>query len=291
MNAEILTVIMPVRNGMPFLKDSVNSILSQSYKNFKFIIVNDASEDDSLIYLKSLSDSRIMIVENNGKGIADALNTGLFLIQSKYVAVMDSDDIADVRRFEKQIDSLENDSELVLVGTSIKYFSDINFIRSWKVKLPTADKKIKEGIAKGEYVLSHPTIMMRTEAIRKIGGYNESAFPIYDHDMYLRLSTTGKFTNLNQCYTYIRIHANSFTNQNQLEITKKLFLLSKSITGNVNLAHSLVIKLKYLSARFYKIGVMKYLNGSKIFWLLYIIIAAFLDMKKGFYHLKNKMVD
>lgn len=291
MNTELLSVIMPVRNGMPFLKDSVNSILSQSYKNFRFFIVNDASEDDSLIYLNSLSDNRIIIVENNGKGIAEALNTGLLLVESKYVAVMDSDDISDVRRFEKQIDSLENDSELVLVGTSIKYFSDTNFMRSWKVNLPTADKKIKEGIIKGEYVFSHPTIMMRTEAIRKIGGYNESAFPIYDHDMYLRLSTKGKYTNLNQCYTYIRIHKNSFTNQNQLEITKKLFLLSKGITGNVNLAHSLVIKLKYLSARFYKIGVMKYLNGSKIFWLLYIIIAAFLDMRKAFYHLKNKMVN
>ena len=291
MNTELLSVIMPVRNGMPFLKDSVNSILSQSYKNFRFFIVNDASKDDSLIYLNSLSDNRIMIVENNGKGIADALNTGLHHVTSKYVAMMDSDDIADVRRFEKQIDSLENDSELVLVGTSIKYFSDINFIRSWKVNLPTTDKAIKEGIINGKYVLSHPTIMMRTEAIRKIGGYNESAFPIYDHDMYLRLSAMGKFTNLNQCYTYIRIHKESFTNQNQLEITKKLFLLSNGIIGNVNLANSFVIKLKYLSARFYKIGVMKYLHGSKIFWPLYITLAAFLDIKKGFYHLKNKMVD
>lgn len=291
MSAELLTVIMPVRNGMPFLKDSVNSILSQSYRNFRFIIVNDASEDDSLIYLKSFSDSRIIIVENNGKGIADALNTGLFLVESKYVAVMDSDDISDVRRFEKQIDSLENDGELVLVGTSLKYFSDINFMRSWKVHLPTTDKIIKEGIVKGEYVLSHPTIMMRTEAIRKIGGYNESAFPIYDHDMYLRLSTTGKFTNLNHCYTYIRIHKKSFTNQNQYEITKKLFLLGNNMTDNVSLTHLLVIKFKYLSARSYKIGVMKYLDGSKIFWCLYIVIAAFLDMKKAFYFLKNKMVN
>jgi glycosyltransferase involved in cell wall biosynthesis len=290
MNENLITVIMPLKNGMPYVKDSVNSILAQSIREFELIIIDDHSTDNSLEYLNGLSDSRIRIINNIGEGIADAMNTGLNLVQTKYVAVMDSDDISNPERLQKQVNILENEKDIVLVGTSIKYIGTKDMERSWGVKMPDGDVEIKNGISKGMYVISHPTIMIRTKAVKEIGGYRRELFPNIDLDLFSRLITKGRFANITDYFTYIRLRSESFTQQNLFEIVRNSYMMSKQNRFTNSFYDQLAVRIKYLSTKNYKSGLLKYLNHGSILWPFYLLISSLLDLPKSYFYIKNKIV-
>jgi glycosyltransferase involved in cell wall biosynthesis len=290
MNGNLITVIMPLKNGMPYLKDSVNSILAQSISGFELIIVDDHSTDNSIEYLNGLPDSRIRIINNIGEGIADAMNTGLNLVKTKYVAVMDSDDICNPDRLQKQVNILENEKDIVLVGTSIKYIGTKDMERSWGVKMPDGDVEIKNGISKGMYVISHPTVMMVTEAVKEIGGYRRELFPNIDLDLFFRLITKGRFANLTNYFTYIRLRSESFTQQNLFEIVRNSYMMSKQNRFTNSFYDQLAVRIKYLSTKNYKSGLLKYLDHGSILWPFNLLISSLLDLPKSYFYIKNKIV-
>ena len=116
-NPEI-TVLMPVYNDEKFVRFSIESILNQTFNNFEFIIINDASSDDTLKILEEYQDSRIKIVNNDiNLRVPRSLNKGLSIARGKYIARIDSDDISVKERLEKQYLFLENNREFGLVGS------------------------------------------------------------------------------------------------------------------------------------------------------------------------------
>ena len=111
-----ISVIMPVYNDGRFLNEAIESILSQTYSNFEFIVIDDGSTDNSLKIIKSYGDQRILILQHDSnKGIAKALNYGLEYARSRFIARMDANDIALSERFEKQIEYLKKEKEIGLV--------------------------------------------------------------------------------------------------------------------------------------------------------------------------------
>ena len=106
MNKKI-TVFMPVYNSERYLKEAIDSILNQSYKNFELLIINDGSTDSSIDIIKSYNDSRIKLINNDcNKGLPYTRNLGLKLAKGDYIAIMDSDDISYIHRLKKQIEFL-----------------------------------------------------------------------------------------------------------------------------------------------------------------------------------------
>jgi glycosyltransferase involved in cell wall biosynthesis len=106
---------------MPYLPDAVESILRQTYADFTFIIVNDGSTDGTKEYLSSLSDPRILLINQANEGLGASLNTGLRKCQTEYVARMDADDISIPDRFFSQLEYLDAHPEVVMVGTQIEF--------------------------------------------------------------------------------------------------------------------------------------------------------------------------
>ena len=98
-----VSVLMTVYNGMPYLRPAVESVLEQTHSDFKFIIVDDGSEDGTAGYLESIDDPRVTVVRQENQGTAKAANHGLSLIETPFVARMDADDIALPTRLEKQL--------------------------------------------------------------------------------------------------------------------------------------------------------------------------------------------
>lgn len=283
-----ITVLMVVKNGLPFLADAVNSILAQSYTDFNFLIVDDHSTDASVEYLKSISDGRLYVMKNRGNGISQALNTGLNSAESKYCAIMDADDISHPLRIEKQFSFLEENPDYVLTGTSLRYIGSDISSRSWDVDLPSEHYLLANALAKGFYVISHPTIMVRTSAMKVINGYNKDLKYNIDLDLYLRLIEHGRFTNLDGIRTSVRLHENSFTHLNLQSIVKQNYLYSRKKEQNYNNADKLIITLKYYSAFNYRKGLLKFLSGHWITWSWNLFLAALFDMPRAFFHLKNK---
>jgi glycosyltransferase involved in cell wall biosynthesis len=123
-----ILILLPTFNAGNDLYLAVKSILNQSFKNWKLLILDDGSTDNSLEKINNLSDERIKIFKNKiNKGIAYRLNQGIKLSNAKYIARMDSDDISFPDRLEKQFNFLEKNKDIDLVSSKVSFFLDSNY--------------------------------------------------------------------------------------------------------------------------------------------------------------------
>lgn len=192
-----ISVIMSVFNGLPYLKEAIQSILSQTYKNFEFIIVDDASTDDSWEYLTSLKNQRIKLIKNKKNlGLAVSLNKALKIAKGEFIARMDADDISLPKRFEKQIEFLEKNPEISLCGT----WADLIDSRGHKIgekRYPTDPKRVKEAITWYTAVI-HPTYMGTPNFFKELGGYRNDFDFAEDYDLLSRAKNRFKIANIPQ---------------------------------------------------------------------------------------------
>jgi glycosyltransferase involved in cell wall biosynthesis len=120
-----ITVLMPVYNGEKYLREAIDSIFNQTFTDFEFLIVDDGSTDNSVEIINSYQNSRINLVKNDkNEGLVYTLNRGLSLAKGEYIARMDCDDISLPERLKKQIDFLDSNSEIAVVGTWIKVINE-----------------------------------------------------------------------------------------------------------------------------------------------------------------------
>ncbi|MCC5450492.1 glycosyltransferase [Rheinheimera sp. UJ51] len=200
-----LTVLIPVYNAGLYLSQAIASILSQSYQDFKLIILDDCSTDDSYSLAQKFADldSRITLLRNDhNTGIASARDKLLNLVQTQYFAWMDADDIALPDRFQSQIDLLERKTEVVAVsGGYIDMASSV-------IHLPEIDSK---RIATQMLICNaivNPGAMVRTYAARRTGFSFESCGvkSATDFAFWLSLISIGPIENLPKALVMYRVH-------------------------------------------------------------------------------------
>lgn len=190
----MLTVIMSTYNDEKNIKESLNSIKNQTFKNFTVIIFNDGSTDNTVRIIKELinDDNRFILYENKkNMGLSFNLNRGISLTNTKYIARMDADDIALPTRFEEQIKFLECNPSYSLCGTNAYYIDDTGI---WGERLCPEFVKKNDFISVSPYI--HPTIMFRTCGLKKVlehynSVYSQSAYigRSEDYDLFMRMES------------------------------------------------------------------------------------------------------
>lgn len=200
-NSILITVILPTYNCEKYVKDAVNSILNQTYSNLEVIIIDDCSTDSTLQIIKSYQDSRIQLIEKEkNTGYTDSLNYGISIAKGKYIARMDGDDISLPRRFQKQIDFLESNPEVVICGTAIKIIGKDTIERH-----PSNHEDLQIKLCFSS-IFHHPTVMMRA-AVLKQNHYDKDFEPAEDYELWTRLAFVGKTANLEDVLLHYRIHS------------------------------------------------------------------------------------
>jgi len=190
-----ISVVMSVYNGGKYLEDSVKSILTQTYQDFEFIIVNDASTDDSLEIIKKIEDCRLRIITNpENIGLTKSLNKGIQLARGEYIARMDVDDISLPHRFETQVNFLEKNPDYALVGSSY-YQIDKDNKTNALINVLTDNAQIKQGMTKQNW-FGHGSVMMRKYVFLQVGGYDERFQLAQDYDLWLRIAECYKVANI-----------------------------------------------------------------------------------------------
>jgi glycosyltransferase involved in cell wall biosynthesis len=262
-----ITVLMPVYNCELYIKEAVESVLNQTYADFEFLIIDDASSDETVSILKLYTDARIqLIVKSINSGYTNSLNMGLQLARGKYIARMDGDDISLPERFEKQMAFLETNPDFVLCGSLFKVIgSDV--IK----KLPEHYEEIKLGLLRGNCI-AHPSVMMRKQILDEFSiVYDVSKEPAEDFDLWVRLLSLGKLHNLQEVLLNYRVHTTQVSQQ-------------RALTQIQSALESRLQMLKYLNCTF----------DSKESDLLKKImeenILVTFDEIKDFFVLKEKMV-
>ncbi|HAF61981.1 MAG TPA: glycosyl transferase group 2 family protein [Anaerolineaceae bacterium] len=204
-----VTVLMAVYNGEKYLNESINSILNQTYQDFEFLTINDASVDKTLEILCEYKDPRIKVVTNEQNiGLAKSLNRGLALAKGEYICRMDADDVSLPARLEKQISFLERNKDFGLCGSWIRNFGD----KSYVDKLPVSHEEIISQLFFG-YAIAHPSVVIRTDILKEINGYNEDLRYAQDYELWSRLMKITKLKNLPVVLVKRRIHGSNSDNQ------------------------------------------------------------------------------
>lgn len=190
MNNPRISVVMAAYNSKRYIREAIESILNQTFKDFEFIIVNDASTDKTLEIIKEYKkkDERIKLV-NNKKNLGRAIsrNKALKLARGKYIAILDSDDVSLPNRLEIQYEYLEQHSPIFLIGGSAINV-DLNGKNQGYFKAITSELRLIRELKKRN-AISHPTVMFRNE---KDNLYREKFSYSQDYDFYLILLSKGK---------------------------------------------------------------------------------------------------
>jgi len=211
-----VSVLMSVYNGETYLERSIESVLSQTYRNFEFLIINDASTDSTEDILKKVDDHRIKVVANSENvGLTKSLNKGIDIARGQYIARMDADDLSLPYRFEIQVDFLEKHPEYAVLGSSYLMIDQEGRTVSL-VKVPVDDSQIREVLLK-QNCFGHGSVMMRTEALRQVGGYDERFKCSQDYDLWLRIVETFKVSNIEEALYCWRLSNDSISKMNEWE--------------------------------------------------------------------------
>ncbi len=195
--APALSVIMSVYNGARYLDEAVASILAQDFADFEFLIVNDGSTDGSSAHLEKWvdADSRITLIERENRGLVASLNEMIALAGAPLLARMDCDDIAMSNRFSLQIAYLNAHPDIGILGTNTNDLTEDGHTVAAEIGYPLTPNEARAWLQQGPPVC-HPSVVMRTDLIRKLGGYRPAFRHAEDYDLWLRASRTSLIANL-----------------------------------------------------------------------------------------------
>ncbi|MCK9279447.1 MAG: glycosyltransferase family 2 protein [Melioribacteraceae bacterium] len=211
-----LSLIMPFYNSERFIKQSISSLLNQSFDNFNLFLINDGSTDNSIELIQSIKDKRFILLNKEHSGIIDSFNYGLNFVDTPFLARVDSDDIYLRDKFNKQITFLESSNSIDAVGTGIKYISENNRIFPKSIIPPKEHNEIINNLFNLAPSLYNPTIVYRNYNICEFK--LQDGFYPEDLNFFLKYGTTHKFSNIPEVLTNIRITKNGYSSQNYNEL-------------------------------------------------------------------------
>lgn len=260
MNKPKISVIMSVYNGMPYLKDAVESILNQTYKNFEFIIVCDASTDNSWKYLKSLKEKRIRLINNKKNlGLAASLNKALELATGDYIARMDADDISLLRRLDIQFDFMTKNPDIDICGAWALLIDEKGTVIK-AVHKPTEDAKIKK-MNNWLAGLIHPTWFAKKKVFKKLDGYNAVYDMVEDYDFLIR-AKEFKMANIDKELLLWRSASNRRSQKNIQEMYEKSFAVKWNYfkKGDFGLLYMPLLIRSFITTYLFPTRLKVYLN-------------------------------
>lgn len=201
-----VTVLMPAYNVGKYIRESIDSILKQTYSDFCLLVINDCSTDDTLDVVSCIKDKRITLISNETNlGLAATLNKGLDLIRTEYVARMDGDDIAEPFWLEKELSILETHPEIGVCGGGFEWFGT----KKGVVRYPEKHEDIVANMLFGCTVIV-PTFRMSLVRDYDLK-YKETAFPAEDYRFWAECLRVTRLYNIQETLFHYRMHSSQIS--------------------------------------------------------------------------------
>ena len=234
MNKPHISVVMSVYDGVRYLHQAVESILAQTFTDFELILIDDGSKDDTCSILEEYKqlDPRVIVrrFEEN-RGLTVRLNDGIRIAQGEYIARMDADDISLPQRFERQVEYMDQNPQVGIVGSQMNVFDDRAGLNG-KFNVPCAHNQIAWALLFGRS-FAHPSIMIRRVLFEKFGGYDESFHVAQDHELWGRMIWATRFANLPDVLIDYRSHIFSTSRQQADDQKHNVLLARKRLASQV----------------------------------------------------------
>ncbi len=260
----LITVVMPVYNAAVYLKESIDSILNQSYTDFIFLIINDCSTDNTEQIILEYNDRRIKYIKNEKNiGVRYSLNKAVDLTQTKYLVRMDADDISLPNRLQWQIDFMEQHLSIGVCGGLYEIFGNQNHVP----KIPMKDEEIK---AKLIFInqICHPSIMIRMEVLRNNNvhygvsfEFNDSFGPkiseLEDFALWHRLKSLTKFENIDKLILRYRMEGQNISYNKESLVLERKKSFFKHVLNELDIHPSYNNLLYHISFKYFENSVNK----------------------------------
>jgi glycosyltransferase involved in cell wall biosynthesis len=206
MPSPLVSVILPVRDGRPYLVEALRSMLGQTLTDLELIAIDDGSRDGSAedIARAAAVDPRVRLHVQGGRGLVAALNHGLTLARGRYIARMDADDVALPTRLARQVSLLEREPSIAAVGSALRIIAGQRLTDEVTI-YPTSPAEVRAELTHRN-PLAHPTVTARRDALVSIGGYRPQFRDAEDFDLWLRLAERHDLTNLPEVLCHYRWH-------------------------------------------------------------------------------------
>lgn len=259
---------MPAYNAGKYIREAITSVLEQSFTDFELLIVNDGSTDDTPDIIKSFNDERMVVLSQENKGVAAALNNGLRHARAPYIARFDADDVCYPYRLQVQYDFITSHPYYSIIGSGVDY-TDVNgdLIFTWQ-----PDALSHNEIRQLSYRICpfiHSSVLYKRDIVLKAGGYNELAYTFEDHFLWAGILKHEKAFNFNQPLIKVRLNAESVTIDEKWRTGKfrqiKYNTLRKGSITEAEGRQLSEIGIKQLSPRIKK-GAYYALLGKKYLW-------------------------
>lgn len=260
----LVSVIMLVYNAEKFLREAIDSILNQTYKNFEFIIIYDKSEDGSAEIIKDYlkKDKRIRFFKNKKKlGRYKSFEKGVYLAKGEFILMMDSDDVSKKNRIYKEVSFLMKNKEYVVVGSQIKILNEKGKIIGQRV-YPKEDEEIRKMIY-FKSPFAYPSACIKREILLKIKFYKfyEKFDLAYDYYLWYEVLKYGKGKNLDDFLLYYRIS----------EKQTKFRLLKSQLDDTIQVQKIIFKDKKYIpilaKINHLMLNLLLYLPSKIVYWL------------------------
>jgi glycosyltransferase involved in cell wall biosynthesis len=230
LDTEMISIILPTFNGEKYLAQAIESVTSQTYREWELIIIDDCSTDTtSHVITPYLIDKRISYFRNETNlGLQRTLNKGILYAKGILIARLDDDDYwNDITKLERQAEYFENNPSCALVGTGMHYINEDGTLKYTHFP-PLEDTLIrKQLLLKTSFI--HSSVCFRKEFFDRCGGYSEKEEDrhIEDHELWLKMGLLGSLHNLPMLATTVRHRKDSVSGKNILEQQRKQMLLMK----------------------------------------------------------------
>lgn len=238
-----ISVIMPVYNAEKFIKETIESLLNQTFSDFELIIIDDGSVDNSYEIIRCYLDKRIKYFKNEkNSGIVFSLNRALEIASAEYIARIDADDICFRDRLKLQFDFLEHNKNVGVCSGDICYI-DADGVEGVTVKMPKSNDECKIKFLFGNPVI-HPASMFRRALAIRVGGYTSGMEPAEDYDFWLKLQEVSEIQNIDEILLKYRTHSTNYSTIKRHEYKQKF---TKLLRIKSKLRFSDIIEDKFLN--------------------------------------------
>jgi len=275
MNCPLVSVIIPTYNGSRFIRETIQSVLDQTYNNLEIMVVDDGSTDDTSLIVKSITDQRITYIQQKNAGVSPARNHGITVSKGDYIAFLDHDDVWLPCKLEKQLSLFEQNPKVALIYSDAFIINENNFIMgkySHKIKF-FRGRIFKE-------LFSSCFITILTVVIKKSVFLEVGPFLPYkiceDYDLLLKCAAKYPIDYIDEPLAKYRVHGSNYSKNYETEINECIEIFDfwrnqKNINGyNINTLISNAITNTYYNALKNAIKRRKDYRGSIKYFFLFI---------------------
>jgi len=301
LNSSLVSVIIPLYNSAKYIKDAINSVLDQSFKNVEIIIVDDGSTDNIIEVLSDyIENNQISYYYQENKGAASARNLGLTKCKGSFISFLDSDDLWYKNKLQLQIEFLEQNKHIDLLLTNIEVTNQKGeFLYFHSNRLPNTKQKIIKAFFNSKIIMNTPTIIFKKSILNQVPGFNPTLRYREDHLFLMDVAFNFNIAILDKFLIKRRIFKSSTSHSlnvsSLLEIQKPFIELAISkynfLNKNIEIARIYFEMAKNKSLL--KVYRIKYAFYSIFYfpfnWKVYLVILnEILFLNFNFSHLKHK---